>query len=55
MPKFNDQYNISNQKSILDKQIIQKKSQNRIYVLNTCMKFIVDYFGEKIYKDIKKI
>lgn len=55
MPNFNDYYNISNQKSILDKQIIQKKSQNRIYVLNTCMMFIVDYFSKKIYKDIKKI
>ena len=54
MPDFNDYYRISNQMLILDKQISQKNSKNEIYVLNTCMMFIVDYFGEKYYKDIKK-
>ena len=54
MPDFNDYHSISNQILLLDKQTYQKNAKNRIYVLNTCMMFIVDYFGEKHYKDIKK-
>lgn len=54
MPDFNDYHRISNQMLILDKQLSQKNSKNEISVLNTCMMFIVDYFGEKYYKDIKK-
>lgn len=54
MSDFNDYYRISDQTLILDKQILQKKSKNEIFVLNTCMMFIADYFGEKYYKDIIK-
>ena len=54
IPDYADYYIISNQKAMLDKQISQKNANNEIFVLNTCMMFIVDYFGKKYYKDIQK-
>ncbi len=52
-PPFDDFEYIANQKTILEKQINEKNTTNTFFVLNTCMFFIVDYFGQKYYDDIK--
>lgn len=54
MPDFSSYHNVCNQKLILEKQIEMKNSIGSVYVLNTCMMFIVDYFGKKYYQDIEK-
>jgi hypothetical protein len=43
-----------NQREILRCQTQIMKSNKVIYVLNTSMNFILDYYGEKIYKKIQK-
>ena len=55
IPEYSDYCNISNQGNLLEIQISKKNNDNKIFVINTCMMFIVDYFGEKYYRDIKRL
>lgn len=55
LPEYSQYQDISNQINILLKQIEEKNKSRSFYVLNTCMFFIIDYFGQKIFKDIKKV
>ena len=43
------------QKWILAKQIVLKNSEGRFYVLNTSSMFLLDYFGDKYYREISAI
>lgn len=54
MPEYSNFEHISNQLNILMKQIEIKNSTNSIFVLNTCMMFIIDYFGQRYYGDLLK-
>ncbi|OQC14222.1 MAG: hypothetical protein BWX72_01422 [Firmicutes bacterium ADurb.Bin080] len=51
LDKYKEQIN---QREILRCQTQIMKSNKVIYVLNTSMNFILDYYGEKIYKKIQK-
>lgn len=53
-PALDEFVYVTNQNNILDIQIKEKNTKNLFFVLNTCMFFLVDYFGQKYYNDIKK-
>ena len=43
------------QKWILAKQIVLKNNESSFYVLNTSSMFLLDYFGDKYYREINDI
>lgn len=53
--KMPEQINCSlctNQEQILNKEIELKNEEDTVTVLNTCTFFLLDYFGDKYYRDI---